>query len=50
MNKVVLQKKKKEKGFELCELWCISFIRCAICGAFHLLNPGLVSVSCFWKT
>lgn len=45
-NKVLLLRKR----FELCELWCISFIQCAICSAFHLLNPGLVSASCFWKT
>lgn len=45
-NKVLLLQKR----FELCELWCISFIQCAICSAFHLLNPGLVSAFCFWKT
>lgn len=43
-RKILLQ-----QWFELCELWCIAFIQCAICSAFHLLNPGLVSISCFLK-
>lgn len=43
--KVLLQ-----EWFELCELWCILFIPHAICSAFHLVNPGLVSASCFWTT